>query len=143
MSARGFSGAFSTKIRISVTANNTNQEYALPVKIRLARGGRKKVARYRIVAADGRAPRDGRFLETLGYYNPEAEPKDFEIKTDRMAYWLGQGAVPSLTVKNLLRQDRFEEKKEAIVKGLSVEEAKIERVAERKRKAKPKPQKAE
>ncbi len=115
----------------------------MPVKIRLARGGRKKVARYRIIAADGRAPRDGRFLETLGYYNPEAEPKEFDIKTDRMAYWLEQGAIPSLTVKNLLRQDRFEEKSEAIKKGLGLEEAKIERSEERKRKAKPKSQKSE
>lgn len=115
----------------------------MPVKIRLARGGRKKVARYRIVAADGRSPRDGRFLETLGYYHPETEPKDFQIKTDRMAFWLEQGATPSLTVKNLLRQDRFEEKREAIKKGLSLEEAKVERNSERKRKAKSKPQKSE
>lgn len=108
----------------------------MPVKIRLARVGRKKVARYRIVAADSRAPRDGRFLETLGSYNPQTEPKEFVIKTGRVAHWLKQGAQPSLTVSNLFRQDRTLEKIEALEKGLEPETANIEPKADRKRKPK-------
>jgi small subunit ribosomal protein S16 len=115
----------------------------LPVKIRLARAGRKKVDRYRIVAADSRMKRDGRFLETLGSYNPQAEPKEFVIKAERMAYWLEQGAQPTLTVANLLRQDRFEEKREALAKGLAADQVSVERKAERKRKAKSSKKKAD
>jgi small subunit ribosomal protein S16 len=109
---------------------------ALPVKIRLARTGRKKVDRYRIVAADSRVARDGRFLENLGYYNPQSEPKEFVVKADRVAHWIDQGAQPTLTVANLLRQDRFEEKAEAIKKGLDVATVAVERKPERKRKPK-------
>jgi small subunit ribosomal protein S16 len=104
----------------------------------LARTGRKKIARYRIVAADSRSPRGGRFLETLGDYNPQRSPKQFTIKTDRIAYWLQKGAVPSVTVKNLLKQDRFAQKYEAVSRGLSPDQAGIERKDERKRKAKKK-----
>jgi small subunit ribosomal protein S16 len=100
--------------------------------------GRKKVARYRVVAADSRARRDGRFLEMLGSYNPQAEPKDFSIKYDRLAYWLDQGAEPSLTVRNLLRQDRAAQRVEAIGKGLDPATLNVERKPERKRKPKPK-----
>jgi len=108
----------------------------LPVKIRLARTGRKKIASYRIVAADSRATRDGRFLETLGTYFPQSDPKEFTLKADRFDYWLKKGAVPTLTVKNLMKQDRLSEKIEAIDKGLDLENASIERSPERKRKAK-------
>ncbi len=108
----------------------------MPVKIRLARVGRKKVALYRIVAADSRARRDGRFLDIIGTYNPVSEPKQFSIKEDRMAYWLKQGAEPTLTVSNLLRQDRFKEKIEAMDKGLDPTTLNIERKPERKRKPK-------
>lgn len=114
-----------------------HEECELPVKIRLARSGRKKVATYRIVAADSRMTRDGRFLETLGTYNPQAEPKEFTMKTDRVAYWLKQGAQPTETVRNLLRQDQFDRKLEAIEKGVPVESVGVERLPERKRKAKP------
>ncbi len=98
--------------------------------------GRKNVARYRIVAADSRMKRDGRFLEIVGNYNPEAEPKQFDVKTERMAYWIKNGAQPSITVKNLLRQDKFWEKMEALDKGLASENLNVERRPERKRKAK-------
>jgi small subunit ribosomal protein S16 len=108
----------------------------LPVKIRLARAGRKKVCRYRIVAADSRAPRDGRFLENLGTYNPQADPKEFSFKVERMAYWLDSGAQPSQTVKNLLKQDQFDQKREAIAKGLGADKLETERLPERKRKPK-------
>ena len=78
----------------------------MSVKIRLTRTGRKKIVRYRVVVADGRMKRDGRFLENIGTYDPQANPKKFQFKLDRVAYWLKQGAEPSETVMNLLKQDR-------------------------------------
>lgn len=80
--------------------------------------------------------RDGRFLEVVGSYNPEASPKEFQIKTERMSYWIKNGAQPSITVKNLLRQDRFWERMEGLEKGLSEENLNVERMPERKRKPK-------
>jgi small subunit ribosomal protein S16 len=74
----------------------------LAVKLRLRRLGRKKRPFYRIVAADSRAPRDGRFIEEIGLYNPLTEPATVEVQEDRVMYWLGVGAVPSKTVKNIL-----------------------------------------
>lgn len=73
------------------------------VKIRLARSGQKKRPFYRIVAADARAPRDGRFLEKLGTYNPNTNPSTVDIKQDRVDYWLGVGAQPTETVARLLK----------------------------------------
>ncbi len=108
----------------------------MPVKIRLARTGRKKVARYRIVAADSRVQRDGRFIETLGTYDPQDQPKAYNLNNERMAYWLNEGATPTLTVKNILRQDRFAERMEAMKKGLDPAEANIDARPERKRKPK-------
>jgi len=108
----------------------------LSTVLRLARVGRKNVARYRIVAADSRMPRDGRFLEVLGTYNPQSTPKQFTIEADRMAYWIKQGATPSETIGNILKQDRFYEKMEALGKGLTAETMNIARLPERKRKAK-------
>ncbi|MBN2036040.1 MAG: 30S ribosomal protein S16 [Chitinispirillaceae bacterium] len=113
----------------------------MAVKIRLARTGRKKIACYRIVVADSRMKRDGRFLETIGTYEPQASPKKFQFKMDRAAYWLRQGAKPSETVFNLFKQDRGFEKIEALAKGLSLESLNLERLPERKRKPKPKPEK--
>lgn len=74
----------------------------MAVKLRLARYGAKKYAYYRIVAADGRARRDGRFLEQLGTYNPNHSPASVTLKAERVQYWLGVGAQPTDTVKNLL-----------------------------------------
>jgi small subunit ribosomal protein S16 len=108
----------------------------LAVKIRLARTGRNKIATYRIVAADSTMRRDGRFLETVGYYDPQTNPKTFQLKTERVAYWIKKGAEPTLTVKNLLRQDRFFEKMEGLDKGASLESLNLERKPERKRKPK-------
>ena len=113
----------------------------MSVKIRLARVGRKKVACYRVVVADSRMKRDGRFLENVGTYNPQANPKQFQFKLERVSYWLKQGAEPSETVLNLLKQDRAWEKIEALAKGLPLESAGLERLPERKRKPKPKPEK--
>ena len=76
----------------------------MAVRIRLRRMGRKKRPFYRIVAADSRSPRDGRFIETLGTYNPLTEPATVEVKEERIFYWLQNGAQPTQTVKNLLRR---------------------------------------
>jgi small subunit ribosomal protein S16 len=76
----------------------------MAVKIRLRRMGAKKRPFYRLVVADSRAPRDGRFIETLGYYNPCVEPSELKIDNDRAAYWLGCGAQPSDTAQALLKK---------------------------------------
>lgn len=72
------------------------------VKIRLARRGRKKLAMYDVVIADARAPRDGRFIEKIGTYNPLTVPAKIELNNDRAFHWLMQGAQPSDTVKAML-----------------------------------------
>jgi small subunit ribosomal protein S16 len=76
----------------------------MAVKIRLTRQGGKKKPFYRIVVADSEAPRDGSFLEVVGTYNPMAEPAKVELKNDRVNFWLGQGAIPSDTVKQILKK---------------------------------------
>ncbi len=78
----------------------------MPVKIRLARGGRKKRPFYRIVVAHSEAPRDGRFIEKIGTYNPLPEKAQVAIDKDRLDYWLQQGAKPTDTVKNLIGKQR-------------------------------------
>jgi small subunit ribosomal protein S16 len=108
----------------------------LTVKIRLARMGRKNVSRFRIVAIDNHKKRDGHCLEVLGTYNPQVNPKQFSIKTERVSFWLGQGAQPSETIHNLLKQDRFYEKVEGIKKGLGADALNLERIPDRKRKPK-------
>jgi small subunit ribosomal protein S16 len=86
------------------------------VKIRLRRMGKKKQPSYRVVVADSRAPRDGRFIESIGFYDPGTEPPTVKIKEDRALYWLSQGAQPTDTVVRLLRNtgtlDRFARLKE-------------------------------
>ncbi len=79
----------------------------MSVKIRLARGGAKKKPFYRIVAANIESPRDGRFLETLGTYNPMVEPAAVTLKDERIKYWLGVGAEPTTTVKSILKRQGF------------------------------------
>jgi small subunit ribosomal protein S16 len=74
------------------------------VRIRLRRTGKTKQPSYRVVVADSRAPRDGKFIEIIGHYNPVQQPKVLEIKGDRARYWLGVGAQPSDTVVYLLKQ---------------------------------------
>ena len=76
------------------------------VKIRLARHGAKKRPFYRIVAADSRSPRDGRFLERLGSYDPTQDPALVEIRQDRLAEWLKNGAQPTETVAQLIKKVR-------------------------------------
>ncbi len=79
----------------------------MAVKIRLARHGAKKKPFYRIVAADSEAPRDGKFLETLGTYNPLLEVEEVNLKTERVKYWMEKGATPTVTVKNILKKQGF------------------------------------
>lgn len=82
------------------------------VRIRLRRVGGKNQPSYRIVAADKESPRDGRFLEVLGFYNPRTEPATIQLKEDRIYDWLGRGAQPSESVRQVFRSagllDRFE-----------------------------------
>jgi small subunit ribosomal protein S16 len=77
----------------------------MAVKIRLARHGAKKRPFYRIVVADNESPRDGRFLENVGTYNPLRDPVEVTLKTDRVQYWLQQGAIPSDTVRSILKKN--------------------------------------
>lgn len=76
----------------------------MAVKIRLARCGAKKRPFYRIVVADSRYARDGRFLENVGTYNPMTAADQVSLKKDRVKYWLGQGALPSDTVNSILKK---------------------------------------
>ena len=79
----------------------------MSVKIRLARWGAKKKPFYRIVAADIESPRDGKFLESVGTYDPMVEPAAIILKEDRIRYWMGEGAIPTTTVKSLLKKQGF------------------------------------
>ena len=74
------------------------------VKIRLRRMGAKKAPFYRIVVADSRYPRDGRFIEEIGYYNPMTEPAVIKVDADKAKQWIANGAQPTDTVKNLLKK---------------------------------------
>ncbi|QUY64790.1 30S ribosomal protein S16 [Helcococcus kunzii] len=115
----------------------------MAVKIRMKRIGAKKRPFYRIVVADERSPRDGKFIEEIGYYNPISEPKVFKIDSERVDYWIGVGAKPTTTVARLLKTDfedlakQVEEKKkaEAEKKAKEAEERRLKREAEEKAKA--------
>ncbi len=78
----------------------------MSVKIRLRRMGRTNAAAFRVVATDARSPRDGRFLETLGWYDPKQEGTNFKLDIDRVAHWQSQGAQVSDTVNSLVRRAR-------------------------------------
>ena len=75
----------------------------MAVKMRLRREGKRKQPFYRVVVADSRSPRDGRFIEDIGYYQPLREPSEIAIDRDRALYWLGEGVQPSDAVRQLLR----------------------------------------
>jgi len=77
----------------------------MAVKIRLKRMGAKKRPFYRIVVADSRAPRDGRFIEEIGYYNPVSEPKEVKIDQEKAQKWISNGAKPTETVRVLLKNN--------------------------------------
>ena len=76
----------------------------MAVKIRLTRMGAKKKPFYRLVAADSEAPRDGKFLEILGFYDPTKDPADIRIHEDKVKYWLGKGALVSGSAKSILKK---------------------------------------
>ena len=78
----------------------------MPVKIRLRRMGRKKQPHFRVVVSDSRFPRDGRFVETLGYYKPLSDPARLVLDLERVDYWLHEGASPSDTVRSLIGKAR-------------------------------------
>ena len=98
----------------------------MAVKLRLRRMGKKKQPIYKLVAADSRSPRDGKFLEAVGFYNPLTNPHTLDLKEDRVMYWLNVGAQPTHTVKSLLRQKGITLKKELMSKGLDEEKIKSE-----------------
>ena len=77
----------------------------MAVKIRLRRMGAKKAPFYRVVVADSRYPRDGRFIEELGYYNPCTEPSEVKIDAEKAKQWIANGAQPTDTVKVLLKKN--------------------------------------
>ena len=82
----------------------------MAVKIRLSRQGRKKAPFYRLVVADSRSPRDGKFIELVGTYNPMTDPAAVTINEERVLYWLKNGALPSDTARGLLRKQGILEK---------------------------------
>ncbi len=77
----------------------------MAVKIRLRRMGAKKAPFYRVVVADSRYPRDGRFIEEIGYYDPTKNPADVSIDAEKAKKWIGNGAQPTDTVKALLKKN--------------------------------------
>jgi len=79
----------------------------MAVKIRLARHGAKKKPFYRIVVADGESPRDGRYLEKVGTYDPLMDPAKVTLESERIKYWMDQGAKPSDTVNSILKKEGF------------------------------------
>jgi small subunit ribosomal protein S16 len=93
------------------------------VRIRLRRTGKKKQPSYRVVAADIESPRDGRFIENIGFYDPLTDPPTVRIDAERALYWLSQGAQPSDAAARLLRQVGIMEQLEAIKHGATTVEA--------------------
>jgi small subunit ribosomal protein S16 len=83
---------------------------SMAVKIRLRRMGAKKSPFYRLVVADSRSPRDGRFVESIGYYNPTREPAEVKVDEDKALTWLSRGAQPSETVLKLFKKTGVWEK---------------------------------
>jgi small subunit ribosomal protein S16 len=125
------------------------------VKLRLKRIGRKKAAIYKIVAADSRAPRDGRFIEAVGTYDPGSNPATVELKEERVFHWLKSGATPTFTVKNILSRKGIMLKlhltkkgadaakiQEETAKWAGMQDAKLQKEQDKKLKRKEKKKKA-
>ncbi len=107
----------------------------MAVNVRLLRMGKKKQAYYRIVTADSRRARDGRFLEIIGTYNPITNPAEVKINEDKLTKWLNDGATPTSTVKTLLTQIGFIEKYNKAKKGEDVSAIELKgTINERKKK---------
>ncbi len=98
----------------------------MSVKLRLRRMGKKKQPIYKVVAADARSPRDGKFLESVGHYNPIANPHTIELDEDRVNYWLNCGAQPTATVKSLLNQTGILLKRDLVKRGLTEDKIQAE-----------------
>ena len=92
--------AFYKKLYISIYWRKNK----MAVKMRLRRMGAKKAPFYRVVVADERSPRDGKFIDEIGYYNPLTEPADIKIDAEKAEKWLMNGAQPTETVKSLLKK---------------------------------------
>ena len=125
------------------------------VKLRLRRMGRKKMPVYKIVAADSRSKRDGRFIESVGQYDPNFHPAKVDLNENRALYWLKNGAQPTLTVRNLLsgkglmlkyhlmKNGADESKIETeLTKWASLQEPKLRKIQDKKFKRKEKNKKA-
>ncbi len=125
------------------------------VKLRLRRMGRKKAPIYKIVAADSRARRDGRFIEAVGQYDPNVNPAKVELQEDRALYWLSTGAQPTVTVWNILSHKGIMLKHHLAKKGNdeakiaaeftkweSLQESKLQRINDKKLRRKEKKRKA-
>ena len=106
----------------------------MPVHIRLRRMGAKKRPFYRIVAADSRRARDGRFLEILGYYNPITRPAEVKVHEEKLTKWLDEGAIPSDTVNSLLSQVGFNEKYSRSKRGEDVSTVELKTTIDERRK---------
>lgn len=98
----------------------------MAVKLRLKRMGKKKQPIYKIVAADSRSPRDGKFLEAVGVYNPLTNPHTIELKEERVNYWLDNGAQPTNTVKSLFNQKGLNLKRDLVKRKFSEEKIEAE-----------------
>lgn len=94
----------------------------MAVKIRLRRMGAKKQPTYRVVVAEEKMPRQGRFVENIGYYNPRTEPPTIAIDEARALYWLKNGAQPTESVARLLTRNKTLEKLARVKKGESIEQ---------------------
>ena len=129
----------------------------MAVKLRLRRMGKKKQPIYKVVAADARSPRDGKFLEAVGIYNPLTNPHTIDLKEDRINYWLDNGAQPTDTVNSLFKQAGInlkrdiakrklpEDKAEALLKNWQVmkEASSQKKTVKKKKKADTQEAKAE
>ncbi len=91
------------------------------VRIRFRRMGLRGQPSYRIVAADKESPRDGRFLEILGFYNPRTDPATLDVKEDRVYHWMGNGALPTESVGQVFKTSGLLERFERFKKGEAVE----------------------
>ncbi|MFZ2324218.1 MAG: 30S ribosomal protein S16 [Ignavibacteriaceae bacterium] len=98
----------------------------MAVKLRLRRMGKKKQPIYKVVAADARSPRDGKFLEALGIYNPLTNPHSIDLKEDRVNYWLDNGAQPTNTVKSLLNQKGINLKRDLVKRKFAEDKVEAE-----------------
>jgi len=96
------------------------------VRIRLRRVGSRNQASYRVVVADKESPRDGRFLEIVGHYNPRTEPSTIVLKDDRVFYWLSVGAQPTEAVDRLFKQTKLWERYERFKDGEDIEALVVE-----------------